>query len=129
MFSWWSEDKKVPFPGSIYITVKAIPLNQSKVQCKPSLLSLLPFQEEQGLNQLSNLSSPKRLSSSCKEGRNELTNSQDAKEHQEVHQRESVAKWLLDSTGTANSGQWRRKSPKVACKVPTLSWKEFSAGK
>ena len=48
LFSWWSEDKRLPFPGSIYITVKPIPLAQSLVKVKPSLRSLLPFQEESG---------------------------------------------------------------------------------
>lgn len=45
-------------------------------------------------------------------------------------QRESIAKWLLDSSGTSNAvGHWRRKSPRVTCKVPIIPWKEFSAGK
>lgn len=50
---------------------------------------------------------------------------------EEIEQRESIAKWLLDSSGTTGgtSGHWRKKSPRVTCKVPIIPWKEFSAGK
>lgn len=131
-------------PGSIFITVKAIPLTQSRVQCKPSLRSLLPFQKEVPLNEAT--FSPARRSLVNNDNSNVTdenatathssheTNGQfSSKQH---NNDENITKWLNDSSinvaysGTDDHSEhwWRHKSPKVPCKVPIVPWKEFSAG-
>ena len=105
LFGWWASQKRIEFTGSLYVTLRPIPLAQSQANVKPSLRSLLPFQQEQ---------SSLLLSHAIKEVK---------------YADEVTANGGSPSRSAAlQLPLWSRLAGQ-SCKVPKNRWQEFSAGK
>ena len=105
LFTWWATNKRIEFSGSLYISLRPIPLAQSQANVKPSLRSLLPFQQEQ---------SSLLLSHAIKE----------VKYADEV----TANGGSPSRTAALQLPLWSRLAGQ-SCKVPKNRWQEFSAGK